>query len=148
MHLLLGIGNDLLADDGVGCMVADKFSHPDWIVYNTGTVPENFTRKIRELHPDLLVLVDAARMGLPPGSIRIVPKDRVADAGIGTHQLPLDSLCDVVSPYAESIIIIGIQPGVVEIGEPMTDDVIEAGERLLHMIDDGSFQDLEFFLPD
>jgi hydrogenase 3 maturation protease len=87
-------------------------------------------------------------MGLPPGSIRIVPKDRVADAGIGTHQLPLDSLCDVVSPYAESIIIIGIQPGVVEIGEPMTDEVIEAGERLLHMIDDGSFRDLEIFLPD
>lgn len=145
MHLLLGIGNALLADDGIGCIVADQFSHPDWTVYNAGTAPENFTRKVRELRPDMLVLVDAARMGLAPGSIRIIPQDRIIDAGIGTHQIPLDSLLDVISPYCGSIILIGIEPGVVEIGELMTPEVIDAGERLVLMLGDGAFRDLGVF---
>ena len=145
MNLLLGIGNDLLADDGIGCLVADRLVHPDWHSVIAGTVPENFTRRIREVHPDILILVDAAQMNLPPGSLRIVPQDRVADAGIGTHQLPLDALCDVVSPYCGRIVIIGIQPGVVEIGEEMTRAVTVAGEDLITLIMDGGYQNLPVF---
>ena len=145
MHLLLGIGNDLLADDGIGCLVADRFSHTDWLSFVAGTVPENFTRRIREIRPDVLVFVDAAQMNLLPGSIRIIPEERIADAGIGTHQLPLDSLCGVVSPYCGKIIIIGIQPEVVEIGEEMTRPVIEAGEELLSLLADDRYLNLPVF---
>jgi hydrogenase 3 maturation protease len=145
MNLLLGIGNDLLADDGIGCLIADRFSRPGWLSYIAGTVPENFSRQIREIHPDLLVLVDAAQMNLPPGSIRIIPQDRVADAGIGTHQLPLDALCDVVSPWCKEIIIIGIQPGLVEIGGEMTDQVQEAAKELISLLSGDRFRDLLVF---
>jgi hydrogenase 3 maturation protease len=145
MHLLLGIGNRLLADDGIGCMVADRLCHPDWRSVNTGTVPENYTRMIRETHPEILLLVDAALMNLSPGSIRIIPRERVADAGIGTHQLPLDALCDVVSPYCGCIVIIGIQPGIVEIGEEMTRPVIEAGIELISLITKGRYLGLPEF---
>lgn len=145
MNLLLGIGNDLLADDGIGCMVADSFSHSGWISFIAGTVPENFTRKIRDIHPDLLLLVDAARMNLPPGSMRIIPPDRVVDAGIGTHQLPLDSLCDVVSPWCREIMIIGIQPGIVEIGGEMTPEVLDAGKELKRLLSSNAFRDLPVF---
>lgn len=148
MNLLLGIGNDLLADDGIGCRVADSFSHPDWISYVAGTVPENFSRRIREENPKLLVLVDAAQMNLPPGSMRIIPQDRVADAGIGTHQLPLDSLCDVVSPWCGEILIIGIQPGLVEIGGEMTEPVKEAGKKLTVLLSGNLFRDLPVFGSD
>jgi len=89
--------------------------------------------------------VDAAQLNLPPGSIRIIPQDRVADVGIGTHQLPLDALCDIVSPYCGRIIIIGIQPGVVEIGEEMTQPVTEAGETLISQITDGGYLSLPVF---
>lgn len=145
MNLLLGIGNDLLADDGIGCYVTDRFSHPEWTVYNCGTVPENFTRRIREISPGMLVLVDAAQMGLTPGTIRMVPLDRVADAGIGTHQLPLDSLCGMVSSHCGSIYIIGIQPGLVDIGEMMTPDVITAGDTVIRMLADSSFLTLPWY---
>ncbi|MFH0968198.1 MAG: hydrogenase maturation peptidase HycI [Methanobacteriota archaeon] len=145
MHLLLGIGNDLLADDGIGCLVADRLHHPDWQSVIAGTVPENFTRLIREVRPDILLLVDAAQMNLTPGSIRIIPQDRVVDAGIGTHQLPLDALCDVVSPYCGQIIIIGIQPGTVEIGEEMTQPVTQAGKNLISHIIDRSYMSLPLF---
>lgn len=145
MNLLLGIGNDLLADDGIGCLVADRLQHPDWISVIAGTVPENFTRRIREIHPDVLLLVDAAQMNLPAGTIRIIPRDKVADAGIGTHQLPLDALCDMVSPYCGTIFIIGIQPGVIGIGEEMTSAVYQAGDTLLSLIRTHEYQKLLVF---
>jgi hydrogenase 3 maturation protease len=145
MNLLLGIGNDLLGDDGIGCRVADQWCHPDWTSYIAGTVPENFTRTIREINPHTLVLVDAARMNLSPGTIRIIPQDRVADTGIGTHQLPLDALCDIVSRYCEKIIIIGIQPENIGIGEEMSHSVKEAGKDLLSLLADGTYGNLPVF---
>lgn len=145
MHLLLGIGSDLLADDGIGCLVAGWLHHPDWQSVIAGTVPENFTRHIRDIQPEILLLVDAAQMNLPPGSMRIIPQERVADAGICTHQLPLNALCDVVSPYCGRIIIIGIQPGIVEIGEVMTRPVTEAGKKLVRLITNGRFMSLPVF---
>lgn len=147
MHLLIGIGDDLLADDGIGCQVAAHLSHPDWLTYNIGTIPENFIKRIRDTHPDILVMVDAAQMGLPPGSIRIVPPSRVADAGFGTHQLPLDTLYDVVSPSCEEVMIIGIQPGIIDFGEEMTDPVRKAGERLISLLASNSYRQLEVFNP-
>jgi hydrogenase 3 maturation protease len=145
MNLLLGIGNDLLADDGIGCYIAGIFRHPGWMTINAGTVPENFTRRIRESQPEILVLVDAARMNLPPGSIRIIPENKVADAGIGTHQLPLDALCGIISPYCGKIIIIGIQPEVINIGEQMSNPVQLAGKELLVLLNDGRFIEIPVF---
>ena len=42
VNLLLGIGNDLLGDDGVGPFIAEKLRGADWQVINAGIVPENF----------------------------------------------------------------------------------------------------------
>lgn len=145
MNLLIGIGNDLLADDGVGCLIAEKWKDPDWTSVVAGTVPENFIRTIREVHPDVLLFADAAQMNLPPGSIRIIPLDRIADAGIGTHQLPLDALCGIIAQYCGEIIIIGIQPEVVAIGEEMSRAVMKAGDTVLSLLNDSSYIHLPVF---
>ncbi len=92
MKVLMGIGNPLRGDDGVGPWIADHFRAEGWLSLNCGIAPENFTSVIRREAPDFLVLVDAADIRLSPGEYRIVEPSRLEDVSIGTHQLPLTHL--------------------------------------------------------
>lgn len=130
MDLLIGIGNDLLGDDGVGPYIADNLLGSDWSVINAGIVPENFTRMIREMRPDQIVIIDAVHMDLPPGSVRIIPPDVIRDYGIGTHQIPLPFFiehCASVSP----VVLIGIQPGCLDPDTVLTPPVLCAATELI-----------------
>ncbi|KQC03257.1 MAG: hydrogenase maturation protease [Methanoculleus sp. SDB] len=136
MNILMGIGNTLRKDDGVGIYVAHHLHIPDWTAIDCGTAPENFTSIIHRARPDLLVIVDAADMKLEPGAIRIIPKDKIADAGIGTHQLPLNHLITYLRCAAGSILLIGIQPYEIADGEGITPGVADAADRLIGIIEE------------
>lgn len=130
-NILLGIGNPDNGDDGAGMLVAGQFTKEGWISLSCGTAPENFTGIVRRARPDLLVLVDAAAMGLSPGEFRIIPRNRIADVGIGTHQIPLSMLIDFLSDAAGRILLIGIQPGRVGPGGGVTEPVQQGAARLV-----------------
>ncbi|WP_346865887.1 hydrogenase maturation peptidase HycI [Methanocalculus sp. MSAO_Arc2] len=138
MILILGVGNTLLSDDGVGCYIADviAFSGSSYglFAYNGGTAPENFTAPIRRAAPDLLVIIDAAGMGLPPGSIRSIPPEKIDDTSIGTHMLPLSHLINYLSPDIPKILFIGIQPETIDPGEGLSPAVKEAAEKLILLL--------------
>ena len=136
-NILLGIGNPLNGDDGVGIYVAERFRKDDWISISCGTAPENFTGIIRKSQPACLVLVDAADMGISPGDYRIIPRDKIEDVSIGTHQLPLSLLIDFLSDTAERITLIGIQPERTGTGEEISLTVRMGADRLLHVLSDG-----------
>jgi hydrogenase 3 maturation protease len=136
-NILLGIGNPLNGDDGAGMLVAGQFSKEGWISVSCATAPENFTGLIRKTLPDCLVLVDAAAMGLAPGEFRIIPRHKIADVSIGTHQLPLSMLIDFLSDSAGRIVLIGIQPGRVVFGGEISPRVREGAERLVHVLSSG-----------
>jgi hydrogenase 3 maturation protease len=131
-NILLGIGNPLNGDDGVGIYVAERFRKDDWIPLACGTAPENFTGIIRKTRPSCLVLIDAAAMGISPGEYRIIPRHRIADVSMGTHQLPLSMLIDFLSDSAGQIVLIGIQPGRVATGEEISPQTREGANRLVH----------------
>jgi hydrogenase 3 maturation protease len=134
MNMLMGVGSTLRRDDGVGVYVARRLRHEAWTSLDCGTAPENFTAVVRREHPGLLVIVDAADMGLPPGEIRRIPPERIRDAGIGTHQLPLTHLVHFLADAADRILIIGIQPADTDDGEGMTHVVRDAADRLIVLI--------------
>jgi hydrogenase 3 maturation protease len=136
-NFLLGIGNEDNGDDGAGMLVAGQFRMEGWTSLSCGTAPENFTGLIRKARPDLLVLVDAAAMGISPGEFRIIPRNRIADVGIGTHQIPLSMLIDFLSDAAGRIVLIGIQPGRVAPGEGITEPVRKGAARLADEIGAG-----------
>ena len=136
-NILLGIGNSLNGDDGVGIYVAERFRKDDWISLACGTAPENFTGIIRKTRPSCLVLVDAAAMGISPGEYRIIPRDKIEDVSIGTHQLPLSFLIDFLSDTVERIILIGIQPERAGTGEEISLPVRKGADRLLHVLSTG-----------
>jgi len=143
MMVLLGVGNTLRSDDGVGCSIADSFSAEGWITYNGGTAPENFTAPIRRADPALLLIVDAAEMDLSPGSIRIIQDDQIDDTSIGTHMLPLSHLIRYLSPDIPEILFIGIQPETINPGVGLSPAVQAAADSLIIMLQKGEYADLK-----
>jgi hydrogenase maturation protease len=87
---IVGVGNLLLSDEGVGCHVAqalEAVSHPNVEVIDAGTCAD--VLQLVE-GADKLVIVDAARGGGTPGQIyRFHPED------ITPEQKPLLSVHDV-----------------------------------------------------
>ncbi len=142
VRLLLGIGNPAHGDDGAGNYVAGLVRSPHWKVFDCGTVPEMFTGKIRALHPELLVMVDAADIGLSPGEFRRVPPERISGLSAGTHGLPLSVMIEYVRPLAGQILFIGIQPGQMADEDRLSDPVRNGADRLAGIITRGSFEEI------
>jgi len=140
MKMLMGIGNILRCDDGIGVFVSDNFSHQDWEAVSCGTAPENFTSVVRHKKPELLVLVDAADMNIPAGEFRVIPYEKIRDVGIGTHQLPLTHLIDYLSESAEEIMLIGIQPAFVTGGDEISEGVRAGALRLTEILKAGDLE--------
>lgn len=143
VRMLLGIGNTLRRDDGVGNYVASRFRARGWLVLDCGTMPENFSGVVRRHRPELLVLVDAADLGITPGSFRIIAPDQISDVSTGTHNLPLSHLIMILSESAGCIIFIGIQPGEVGDGEGITQAVREGADQLIDLLRSNRIDEIE-----
>ncbi len=123
MNLLLGIGNPRHGDDGLGPLFARAFRHPDWRCINAATAPENFTSLVRRLRPGLLVLLDAADMGLPPGTLRRLEPAEIRGRDFGTHAPSIGQLADYLSDCAGRVVLLGIQPATTSPGARLSPPV-------------------------
>ncbi|OGV45504.1 MAG: hypothetical protein A2X46_00820 [Lentisphaerae bacterium GWF2_57_35] len=132
--MLIGIGNALHGDDGVGPLVAQEFSSPDWLCLDAGTAPENFTSVVRREQPDQVVLVDAAELGARPGEFRRVPKEKVRDVGLGTHMLPLSHLMTYLEEITPHIVFVGLQPRSLEDDAALSPEVRAGAARLMDLL--------------
>ena len=124
---VLGIGNVLRADDGVGIFVARGLQvargvPPDWLVLEAGAVPEACTGVVRRFAPDVIILIDTLDMSAPPGTIAWLDtwnSEGVASAS--THGLPLDLLADFLRRDVHCRIgLLGIQPATLAFGEDLS----------------------------
>lgn len=134
---IVGIGNRLRHDDGVGLWVAERMRGTGWEVIPAGQSVENALGIVRRLSPDLLVVVDAAEMGLPPGSVRRLPVEG-AERMIGsTHALPLPFLLSTVREGVGEIVLVGIQPADRSAGEGLTLPVEAGAQALVDLLTTG-----------
>ena len=90
-YLVMCIGNRDGGDDAIGPYIADKLKDKsmDFIVLDCSTVPENFTSVVKRYKPRNLIIIDAAEMGLNPGEMRIVQKEKIGAMHISTHDIPI-----------------------------------------------------------
>lgn len=138
---MLGIGNSLNGDDAAGCIVARQFKKvkkKDWLSFDCGNVPENFTGVIKRHRPELLVLVDAAEMGLEPGKIRLVPIKKTETVFLSTHSIPLNVFIKAVEKFCEKIIVIGIQPKSFS-GNGLSGEVKKGAGKILRVLESEEF---------
>lgn len=132
----MGVGNELLGDDGVGPWIAKRIDGlKEWVGLDGGTAPENFTSLIRKEKPDLLVIVDATDMGLPPGEIRIIPEEKLPKLTyFSTHTLSLGFLIESLKGDIPNILFIGVQPKVVALGCTLSKEILTSAKRLLDLL--------------
>ena len=130
--LIFCIGNRDGGDDAVGPLVADLLKKEKIEVVDCGTTPENYTSVVKKINPEMLIIVDAADIGLKPGEIRIVPKEKIGVMTISTHGIPLSILMNYLEQTIKKVVLIGIQPKIMS--GNMTDIVKKSAERLIKII--------------
>ena len=128
------IGNRHGGDDAIGPYVADRLKEKiyDFVVLDCGTVPENFTSVVKRHKPRNLIIIDAVEMGLDPGEMRIVPKEKIGTMHIITHGIPISILMTYLEDYIENIFFVGIQPKTMS--GSLTNFVKISGENLIKLI--------------
>ena len=137
--IIVGIGNVLRGDDFLGSLIARKLAKlftgiDSVVVFDGGSVPENYTGAIKKEDPTGIILIDAADMGKEPGYIRIVNSDEIASYHLSTHAMPLSFLVKYLehSTRAE-IVLIGIQPKELELADNISIEIKKSMKYLVHL---------------
>ena len=131
--VIVGVGNELRGDDGAGVVVADRLAgRVPWLVLDAGMAPENFLGKLLDGRPESVVLIDAAAVGAPPGTVLLLGREDLTEASPGTHGpslLPVLEWLDEagVAPCA----VLGIQPQRGDFGRGLSQAVGAAVERIV-----------------
>ncbi len=122
---VVGVGQELNGDDAAGVQgragaLADDsgpggatlpgpFRFPSWWS-RAAHAPENCTGAIRRFAPDLVILVDAAEMGDPPGTIRWLDWHEAVGLDASTHSLPPSMVARYLAAELScEVALIGIQ---------------------------------------
>ncbi len=138
--IVLGVGNELKSDDGVGPFIINKLldeniENDNLMFINAETVPENFTGKIRKENPSHVVIVDACLMGADPGQIKIVDKDDFINIGISTHSMSLSYFVKYLQQDNDfEIIFVGIEPETMDWGENPTASVEKTANEFIEIL--------------
>jgi hydrogenase 3 maturation protease len=138
--LVLGVGNELEGDDGAGIELVRRLKRK-WRssrrlrAVEGGVAPENLILPLRDFAPSHILVVDSADMGLSPGSIRIVDKGEIAGFTISTHGFSLSLLVDYLErEVGAKVIVVGVQPFSVEVGQKISKPVLRALVSLMRML--------------
>jgi hydrogenase maturation protease len=132
--VIIGIGNLLLRDDGVGVHTVTELQRraaAGDITLPAGVELVDGGTTGRALLPLLhgaraLVVIDAVELGLPPGSIHVLRgpgRDLDLWATAATALGDLLALARVAGTLPPAVSVVGIQPGVVEPGSELSHPV-------------------------
>ena len=142
--LVLGIGNLVMCDDGVGVRVVQElqrsYCFPENVkVVDGGTLGLDLLPMLENVTH--LILVDAVETGEKAGTlIRLSGAELpvVLATKLSPHQMGLKDLLAVSELMGHSpreMVLIGVQPGCIEMGVEMTSDVdAKLGEMLANVL--------------
>lgn len=83
---MVGVGNPLRGDDGVGLYLAERLRElTPWPTISAEQAPENFTNRIADLRPDVVLITDAGDWGGEPGELRVLTDIQLASGMLSTH---------------------------------------------------------------
>jgi hydrogenase 3 maturation protease len=111
---ILGIGRETHGDDVAGLMIVHDLAphaHQDLQVLVGAHAPENQLGPICRFDPDLVLLIDAADMGMEPGEIAYLEWRNTTGISASTHTMPIYMMGKYLETMACcSVALIGIQP--------------------------------------
>lgn len=141
--LVLGIGNVLLQDEGVGIRAVKELERryafsDDVEILDGGTAGIELLRHISRR--DYLIIIDAMKSDHPPGTVVKVEGDDVPAAfrtRISPHQLGLSDLLAaamLTDELPKNIVLFGVEPASIETGLELTEVVEASLGKLLDVV--------------
>jgi len=141
--LILGLGNPLLGDEGIGVRVIEELRGldlPDGVEVVDGGTAGLGLIGLMEGYPRVII-VDAAEMGHTAGRVaRFTPSEvqlKAAGTPLSLHQIGLGevlALAETLEVVPAEVIIIGIQPGQMEGGSGLSPEVEGAIPQVIGMV--------------
>jgi hydrogenase 3 maturation protease len=138
---VLGVGNELNGDDAAGVLAARRLkarwetSTAAVMVVEAGPSPENFTGPLRRFRPDLVLMIDAAEMGEPPGTVRWLGWWAAEGMGASTHTFSPSIVASfLVRELGCQVTLAGIQPASLDFGRPVSAAVDAAVDAVVEEI--------------
>ena len=130
--LVLGLGNLVMSDDGVGVKVVQRlereFRFPGQVdVMDGGTLGLDILPRLEGI--EQLIVVDAVETGQSPGTLVRLAGDDIPlalETRLSPHQMGLKDLLAVSNLMGHTpreMVLVGIQPGSIRMGTELTPEV-------------------------
>lgn len=141
--LILGVGNILLGDEGIGIRVVEelenRYAFPEEVmILDGGTAGIELLRYIEGR--DLLIVIDAMRADLAPGTVFRIEDEDVPKrfmSRISPHQIGLSDLlaAGILSDQIpKRMILFGIEPECLETGITLSKSVNGSVDKIVNAI--------------
>lgn len=137
--LLVGVGNRMFGDDGVGPMLIEQLAgRTNAELLDAGDSPEAYLGAIESSNAETVVLVDAVDFGQEPGAAAVFTRGRLPKQTSGTHRIPLGMLMDYISRLKRAdIYLLGIQPESSRFGTQVGENVRRSVAGLADLLSSG-----------
>jgi hydrogenase 3 maturation protease len=136
---VMGIGNTMRGDDGLAVHLVNSVRQsslsPNVGLFVCEMTPENFVGPVTEFQPDTILMIDAAELGEPPGSVHLVDAQDIADSGMTTHTLSLRLLATVLESATNAeVALLAVQPKRRDFGAEISPEVSETLDYLTQLV--------------
>ena len=133
--MILGVGKEMRGDDALGPILARRIDgRVAATVLDVQDVPENYAVRTSDMGADVALILDAAEMHLPTGSVRLlIAADLPPVPGV-SHRPSLEMFAAFVRLDGDvETYVLGIQPDMESVG--MGDEMSEEVSRALDAVE-------------
>jgi len=141
--IIFCVGNELRGDDGIGPLIYQRLREQlrkDIPLYDVGGSIQNYLSIITKKQATHCLIIDAVDFGnkkITAGTIGFFkPSDlEKKQVTLSTHDIPMKIFLDYMKKEAEvTVRILGIQPKMLEFGATMSDEVLNAIEKIINFL--------------
>jgi hydrogenase maturation protease len=129
---LVGVGNTLLGDDGLGVRLAEAVGRRAGVpAVMAGAEPENCLRELLSGNFDTVLFLDAAEFPGEPGSAVLLSSDQIKSRypQISTHKFSLSTLASLLeSQTGARVWLLGVKPASLRPAERLSEAVAKSLE--------------------
>ena len=128
--IVIGLGNPLMSDEGIGVLLVQRLmeklpGREDVEFYDGGTGGMNLLYKIE--NRDKVVLIDCAKMGQQPGTIRRFTPDQVRSikqlGHFSLHEVDILKVLELAAQFdtaPKEVVLFGIEPQSLELASELS----------------------------
>jgi len=139
---LVGVGNELRRDDGVGLEVVSSLRSklggspvPGVRIHGGAPMPERLLARLAS-HAGRIVVFDAVEASGLPGDVVFCPMSDTKYGFFGTHNIPLRLIPGLTERLGD-VFLVGVQPANLEVGLGLSPKVRESVAELVAVVAEG-----------